>query len=59
MGTPTAPTGTTTTEPDRAAVVLKFGGTSVSSLARWRTIAAAIRERLDEGLRPQIGRAHV
>ncbi|MCA9793543.1 MAG: aspartate kinase [Candidatus Eremiobacteraeota bacterium] len=27
-------------------IVLKFGGTSVSSLARWQTIAAAIREKL-------------
>ncbi|MCA9492763.1 MAG: bifunctional aspartate kinase/diaminopimelate decarboxylase, partial [Myxococcales bacterium] len=54
MGTPTDPMGTTTTEPSRPVVVLKFGGTSVSSLARWRTIADAIRERLDEGLRPLV-----
>lgn len=32
-------------------VVLKFGGTSVASLARWRTIAAIIRRRQEEGLR--------
>lgn len=32
-------------------VVLKFGGTSVSSLARWQTIASLIRRRQGEGLR--------
>ncbi len=32
-------------------VVLKFGGTSVSSLERWRTIAATVRERLAAGRR--------
>jgi len=31
--------------------VLKFGGTSVSSLARWETIARAAAERREEGLR--------
>jgi diaminopimelate decarboxylase/aspartate kinase len=35
-------------------VVLKFGGTSVSSLGRWQTIETAARERLGEGLRPLI-----
>lgn len=35
-------------------VVLKFGGTSVSGRARWETIAAEARLRLDEGLRPFI-----
>ncbi len=32
-------------------VVLKFGGTSVSSLERWRTIAATVRDRLADGRR--------
>lgn len=35
-------------------VVLKFGGTSVSSVANWKNIAAVVRERLAEGLRPVI-----
>ena len=35
-------------------VVLKFGGTSVSSVANWKNIAAVIRDRLAEGLRPLI-----
>jgi len=33
-------------------VVLKFGGTSVSSVERWLAIESAVRERLGEGLRP-------
>ncbi|MFZ9708803.1 MAG: bifunctional aspartate kinase/diaminopimelate decarboxylase [Steroidobacteraceae bacterium] len=32
-------------------VVLKFGGTSVSSVARWLTIAATLNERRAEGFR--------
>lgn len=32
-------------------LVLKFGGTSVSSLERWQTIAATLRERLEMGKR--------
>ncbi|GDX79836.1 aspartate kinase [Deltaproteobacteria bacterium] len=32
-------------------VVLKFGGTSVSSLVRWQTIASLIRRRQEEGFR--------
>jgi diaminopimelate decarboxylase/aspartate kinase len=32
-------------------VVLKFGGTSVSSLANWRNIAHIVRSRLDTGAR--------
>jgi bifunctional diaminopimelate decarboxylase / aspartate kinase len=32
-------------------VVLKFGGTSVSSLANWRNIAQIVRSRLDTGAR--------
>ena len=35
-------------------VVLKFGGTSVSSLARWQTIAAVVAARRAEGLRPLV-----
>jgi diaminopimelate decarboxylase/aspartate kinase len=33
-------------------VVLKFGGTSVSSVNNWKNVAAVLRERLAEGLRP-------
>lgn len=35
-------------------VVLKFGGTSVSSPERWATIAALAEERISEGLRPLV-----
>lgn len=35
-------------------VVLKFGGTSVSSPERWATIAALAGQRLAEGLRPLV-----
>ncbi len=35
-------------------VVLKFGGTSVSTRARWETIARSARARLEEGLRPVV-----
>jgi diaminopimelate decarboxylase/aspartate kinase len=35
-------------------VVLKFGGTSVSSTANWETIAGLVRARLAAGLRPVI-----
>ncbi len=35
-------------------VVLKFGGTSVSSLKNWKTIRAIIQKRCDEGLRPLV-----
>ncbi|MDP2316808.1 MAG: bifunctional aspartate kinase/diaminopimelate decarboxylase [Pseudomonadota bacterium] len=35
-------------------VVLKFGGTSVASAARWATIADIARARLAEGLRPLV-----
>ncbi|HEV2845354.1 MAG TPA: bifunctional aspartate kinase/diaminopimelate decarboxylase, partial [Thermoanaerobaculia bacterium] len=34
--------------------VLKFGGTSVSTPERWRTIAGLTRGRIDEGLRPLV-----
>ena len=35
-------------------VVMKFGGTSVSTADRWQTICDLIRARLDDGLRPLI-----
>ena len=35
-------------------VVMKFGGTSVSTAENWQTIAALVRARLDAGLRPVI-----
>ncbi len=35
-------------------VVLKFGGTSVSSAANWHNIAAVLRERIAAGLRPAV-----
>lgn len=38
-------------DPPRPWVVLKFGGTSVSSLANWRTIAETVRENLSAGKR--------
>lgn len=35
-------------------VVLKFGGTSVSSVANWKTIATLVQARLEAGLRPVV-----
>jgi diaminopimelate decarboxylase/aspartate kinase len=35
-------------------VVLKFGGTSVSTVANWHNIARVLKQRLAEGLRPVI-----
>ena len=35
-------------------VVLKFGGTSVSTAANWRNIRDVVRKRLDEGLIPVV-----
>jgi diaminopimelate decarboxylase/aspartate kinase len=35
-------------------VVLKFGGTSVSSAPNWHNIAGVLRQRMNEGLRPVI-----
>jgi len=35
-------------------VVLKFGGTSVSSASNWHNIAGVLRERIAEGLRPVV-----
>ena len=41
-------------QPNTSHVVLKFGGTSVTHLDRWRTIAAAIQAHLDQGTRPVV-----
>lgn len=35
-------------------IVLKFGGTSVSTRERWETIAAVARSRIHEGFRPVV-----
>jgi diaminopimelate decarboxylase/aspartate kinase len=35
-------------------VVMKFGGTSVSSAENWQTIAALVQARLDAGLQPVV-----
>ena len=35
-------------------VVMKFGGTSVSSAENWQTIAGLVRARLDSGLQPVV-----
>ncbi|MDH5619034.1 MAG: hypothetical protein OEZ11_10365, partial [Gammaproteobacteria bacterium] len=35
-------------------VVMKFGGTSVSTVQNWETIARLVRTRLEAGLRPVI-----
>src|SRR6187431_3288820 len=35
-------------------VVLKFGGTSVSSATNWKNVAGVLRDRLAEGLRPVV-----
>jgi diaminopimelate decarboxylase/aspartate kinase len=46
--------GSEGTAVSRAWVVLKFGGTSVSTAARWATIATLVESRLAEGLRPLV-----
>jgi diaminopimelate decarboxylase/aspartate kinase len=43
-----------TTHSDSPCVVLKFGGTSVSSVSNWKNVAAVVRSRLNEGLRPVV-----
>jgi diaminopimelate decarboxylase/aspartate kinase len=43
-----------TTTSDSHWVVLKFGGTSVSSVSNWKSVASVVRARLDEGLRPVV-----
>ena len=35
-------------------VVLKFGGTSVSSVSNWKNVAGVVKARLTEGLHPVI-----
>lgn len=40
--------------PSRPWVVLKFGGTSVATAARWQTIITLAKQRVSEGLRPVI-----
>ena len=35
-------------------VVLKFGGTSVSTVPNWQNIARILRSRLSDGLRPVV-----
>ena len=40
--------------PDSPWVVLKFGGTSVSTAENWAIIARLLRERLVEGVRPVV-----
>ena len=41
-----------TTGPGSQWVVLKFGGTSVSSVSNWKSVADVLRSRLAQGLRP-------
>ena len=43
-----------TNHTDSHWVVLKFGGTSVSSVSNWKNVASVVRARLDEGLRPVV-----
>jgi diaminopimelate decarboxylase/aspartate kinase len=40
--------------PESNWVVLKFGGSSVSSVSNWKNVAGVVRARLDEGLRPVV-----
>ena len=40
--------------PQSPFVVMKFGGTSVSTAENWLIIASLVRERLDEGLKPVV-----
>ena len=35
-------------------IVLKFGGTSVSSVSNWKNVANVVRARLGDGLRPVV-----
>ncbi|MDY0067896.1 MAG: bifunctional aspartate kinase/diaminopimelate decarboxylase [Steroidobacteraceae bacterium] len=50
-----APGVSTSASPGASAwVVLKFGGTSVSTAENWRNIAGVLRERLAEGVRPVV-----
>ena len=45
--------------PATAWVVLKFGGTSVSSVNNWNNIADIVKARLAEGLQPVIVHAEL
>ena len=47
-------TTTTTTTSTARPVILKFGGTSVATAARWQNILTQARARAAEGLRPVI-----
>ncbi len=40
--------------PQQDWIVMKFGGTSVSTVERWQNIAAVVRQRLAAGLRPLV-----
>ena len=40
--------------PDSHWVVLKFGGTSVSSVSNWKNVAGVVRARLADGLHPVV-----
>jgi len=42
----------TADSPESNWVVIKFGGTSVSTAEHWATIAAVVRNRLAVGLKP-------
>jgi bifunctional diaminopimelate decarboxylase / aspartate kinase len=46
--------GVETPYPDSPWVVMKFGGSSVSTASNWNVIAGLIRERLAEGVRPVV-----
>jgi diaminopimelate decarboxylase/aspartate kinase len=46
--------GSMTTNSDSHWVVLKFGGSSVSSVSNWKNVAAVVHARLAEGLRPVV-----
>ncbi|MGI9245319.1 MAG: bifunctional aspartate kinase/diaminopimelate decarboxylase, partial [Steroidobacteraceae bacterium] len=41
-----------TTNSESHWVVLKFGGTSVSSVSNWKNVAGVVRDRLAQGLHP-------
>jgi diaminopimelate decarboxylase/aspartate kinase len=53
MSTSTTP-ASNTASANSPWVVLKFGGTSVSSAANWKNIAGIVKARLAEGLRPVV-----
>ncbi len=43
-----------TDRPEQQWIVMKFGGTSVSSRDRWETIAAQVQDRVQSGYRPVV-----